>query len=282
MKTLAVLNIVVVSLSFTFLTGFTYFSEGTENPRVTKVTELKAPLIEVAAKSPSSPQASVDEHKFETPFAEKRRKEQANQYKKVILPRSKPRIRGWEPRDPRLARVYRKVLAKGGVSRTAAHNAFRYYEKNKKREGFNSYIVIADYSKRSSQKRMLVINTRNGSIEKYRVAHGKGSDWDHNTRVNRLSSRSRSRSTPPGFHKMKGAYYGRNGLSVRMYGLERRNKTSLRRAIVMHGARYMRWRKPGRSWGCLAVNPRYIRSLSQRLKSGALVYNFHKDGLRKY
>ncbi len=63
-----------------------------------------------------------------------------------------------------------------------------------------------------------------------------------------------------GVYRTEKAYYGREGLSLHLEGLERNfNDNAFNRSIVMHGGWYVeepfikKYGRPGRSWGCPAL-----------------------------
>ncbi len=69
-------------------------------------------------------------------------------------------------------------------------------------------------------------------------------------------------------------YSGAHGLSLRLKGLDPTNDKAEARAIVIHGASYVRPDVPllGRSWGCPAVDPHVAGRLVEELKGGSLIY----------
>lgn len=73
---------------------------------------------------------------------------------------------------------------------------------------------------------------------------------------------------------MTKTYYGQHGLSLKMEGLEKHNKNSMKRAIVLHGAKYVSWKHTGRSFGCPSVEKKYTKKIIEQLKGGALFYHF--------
>jgi hypothetical protein len=169
---------------------------------------------------------------------------------------------------------------RAGVPERALRNALDYYNNNRGRIRNSRYITIVDFTAHSSEKRMFILDTATGAVERHYSAHGSGSDPRNSGRVQSFSGRNNSHATPRGFHLTGEAYRGRHGLSMRLDGLESENRTSRARAIVLHGADYASASfirahgRAGRSWGCLAVDPRETRSMVERLQGGSLVYNF--------
>jgi hypothetical protein len=196
---------------------------------------------------------------------------------------------GWVPRDQKLRNVYIKLYKTSSINKYALRNAFEYYQKNNcsNSGGFFGFgekkccqnmdpntIAIADYTKPSTTPRLHMINLNTGVSRDILVAHGKNSGG-HSSVVTSFSNVKNSYQTPAGFHLARGTYSGDNGLSMYLHGLEERNSNSFSRYIVVHGAPYVAG--GGRSEGCLAVEPKEIRSVTDQLKNNALVYNFNGE-----
>ena len=170
----------------------------------------------------------------------------------------------------------KNVLSKNKrLNQKALKQALEYYEKNKSKLKLSDrYLAIADFSQRSTKKRLAVINLKKAQVDFYKVAHGKGSDKNHDLKLDSFSGKPGSYSTPAGFHRMTTTYHGKHGLSLKMQGLEEQNKTSMDRAIVLHGAKYVSWPHTGRSQGCPSVEMKYRDKLVKQLKGGALFYHY--------
>lgn len=82
--------------------------------------------------------------------------------------------------------------------------------------------------------------------------------------------------TSIGFYLTGYEYSGSNGSSMKLFGLEKTNSNADSRAIVMHGANYVTPSHTGRSWGCPAVEMKYINGLVDTLKGGSLFYIFRR------
>jgi len=180
----------------------------------------------------------------------------------------------------KLDKIYKKVSKKTDINKRALKKAFSYYERNKYKKSLSSkYLAIADYTKRARNKRLYIINLKNGAVYKHKVAHGKYSG-KIGGKVRHSSNRRNSQMTPYGFFKV-GSRVGRTKkkgykyLSVK--GLERSNKKvgypSRRggRDIVVHPARYVNY--GGRSHGCFAIRPRDRNRIFAKLKK-ALLYSY--------
>lgn len=135
-------------------------------------------------------------------------------------------------------------------------------------------IAVIDIRKRSSEKRMNIVDMKTGSVWSLTVAHGKGSDANHNGYATSFSNVPGSNATSLGFYKGAETYSGAHGLSLRLDGLSSTNSNARARAIVIHGASYVHNEKviQGRSWGCPAVDMAQRDKVISLLKGGSLIY----------
>lgn len=122
----------------------------------------------------------------------------------------------------------------------------------------NNILTIIDYSLPSSEKRLWVfsINDMKLLFHTY-VSHGIKSG---ELLSMYFSNKYNSKASSIGVYKTEKAYRGREGLSLRLDGLERSfNDNASNRAVVMHGGWYVeenfikKYGRAGRSWGCPAV-----------------------------
>src|SRR5690606_7969496 len=120
---------------------------------------------------------------------------------------------------------------------------------------------IADFSVHSALPRLHFSNLENGTVTSFRVAHGTGSDREHDGWLKSFSNVHGSNATSRGAYVTWEWYVGRYGTSVRLGGLDPDNSNTLERLIVMHAAEYARpehvdrWGRLGRSNGCFAFAP---------------------------
>lgn len=142
-----------------------------------------------------------------------------------------------------------------------------------------SFVAIFDVSQRSNHKRFFMLNLLNGQVSAHLAAHGRGSDPDHDGWADQFSDVPGSRMTPLGFFKTGESYHGRHGLSLRLHGLEGRNRNALDRAIVIHGADYVSESRGvlGRSWGCPALSNLDARHVIDALKGGAILFIYRGE-----
>jgi hypothetical protein len=137
---------------------------------------------------------------------------------------------------------------------------------------------IADFGVHSALPRFHFANLEAGTVTSYRVAHGTGSDYEHDGWLKTFSNVHGSNATSRGAYISWEWYKGRYGTSIRLGGLDPDNSNALDRAIVMHAADYARpehvdrWGKLGRSNGCLAMAPDDFLFALTQLSGGRLIY----------
>jgi hypothetical protein len=148
-------------------------------------------------------------------------------------------------------------------------------------DGFH-HLAVIDYSLPSTQPRMWVFDVERGRLLfQELVAHGRNTG----ERVaQHFSNIEGSKMSSLGLFQTADTYYGSNGYSLRLRGLDAGfNDNALSRAIVMHGAPYVseaiaeRLGRLGRSWGCPAVRPEVARTVIDTLKGGALLFAYYPD-----
>jgi hypothetical protein len=112
-----------------------------------------------------------------------------------------------------------------------------------------------------------------GAVWNIHVAHGKGSDSDHDGFAEKFSNVNNSNATSLGFYKTAETYQGSHGYSLRLDGLSSTNSNARSRSIVVHGASYVedKERIQGRSWGCPAVSMANYTKVINLIKGGSLI-----------
>lgn len=173
-------------------------------------------------------------------------------------------------------------LEKAGLDEKAFEYAWRGYHNllKKKLIRKKSVLSICDFSQSSCSKRMYVIDVRHRRLL-YRtyVAHGQNSGNEYATS---FSNEPDSYKSSLGFYITKRTYYGRNGLSLRIDGVDTGyNDKAGKRNIVLHGSSYATDKYMtsngtlGTSLGCPAipstVSPRIIRAV----KNGSCLFIYH-------
>jgi hypothetical protein len=144
------------------------------------------------------------------------------------------------------------------------------------------HLAVIDYSRPSTEPRLWIFDVqRSRLLFEELVAHGRNTGEGL---AERFSNVEGSRMSSIGLYQTAESYYGANGYSLRLRGLDPGfNDNALARAIVMHGAPYVnpslaaRVGRLGRSWGCPAVRPEVARTVIDTLKGGALLFAYYPD-----
>lgn len=159
------------------------------------------------------------------------------------------------------------------VPSKALADTVTYFEKNKSSIRNQKYIAVINFAQSSKEKRFFIIDMKTGSVQAIHVAHGKGSDANHDGYAERFSNTSGTNASSLGFYTTAETYYGNNGLSLRLDGRSTTNSNARKRAIVIHGADYVREVSliQGRSWGCPAVSTELRNKVIGILKGGVLI-----------
>ncbi len=164
-------------------------------------------------------------------------------------------------RDRRLFAIAQEQLAKHGAGLWA-----------------RDVVGIADFGLRSSDPRLHFVDFERGAVDSYRVAHGMGSDPEHDGWLDFFSNVHESWCTSKGAFMTFGWYTGKYGTSIRLEGRDPTCSNALDRAIVMHRASYCepghlaRYGKLGRSNGCFAMSDEDFKLALLRLAGGRLLY----------
>lgn len=139
-------------------------------------------------------------------------------------------------------------------------------------------VGIADFARPSTLPRLHFANLENGTVRSFYVAHGRGSDPEHDGWLKNFSNAPGSEATSRGGYLTCEWYNGKYGTSIRLQGLDQDNSHALDRAIVMHPAWYAapemiaRQGKLGRSEGCFAMAPEEFNEALWHLSGGRLLY----------
>jgi hypothetical protein len=120
-------------------------------------------------------------------------------------------------------------------------------------------VGIADFSRPSEARRLWIVDLETGDVLVHdRVAHGSGSGDRFATR---FSDKPGSHATSLGLYRGVRPYRGKHGRSLLLDGLEPANESARARSVVVHPSTYVddawvaKHGRPGRSWGCFAVDP---------------------------
>lgn len=162
----------------------------------------------------------------------------------------------------------------GVVPRKLLNEALAFFQANQARFPNKTHISILDYSPRSTEPRFHVIDMQSGSVWSLRMANGIGSEPVHNGQAVRFGNVPGSNRSSLGFARTAETYQGKHGLSLRLDGLSTTNSNLRPRAVVVHGASYVRDAAvvQGRSNGCPAVPMSQKDKLIGLIKGGTLMY----------
>lgn len=140
-------------------------------------------------------------------------------------------------------------------------------------------LTVIDYSIRSSEPRLFVFDLAAGKLLfRELCAHGKSSGGDI---TDYFSNEPGSEASSLGLFVTGDTYFGHNGYSLRLRGLEEGvNDMASERAIVMHGAYYVSREairvlgRLGRSWGCPAVRSEVAEKLIDTIRGGSAIFAY--------
>lgn len=139
----------------------------------------------------------------------------------------------------------------------------------------NNILTVIDYSLPSNQKRLWIFDLKDEKLlfNTY-VSHGITSG---SLLSDAFSNRNNSKASSIGVYTTEKSYYGRDGLSLRLDGLDRGfNDNAQNRAVVMHGGWYVdeafikKYGRAGRSWGCPALPLDLYQSVINTIKEKSL------------
>lgn len=178
-------------------------------------------------------------------------------------------------------------LEDSGLSRKAFEYAWLGYHNLLKKGALHrtDVLSICDFSQSSSQQRMYVIDVRNKKML-YRtyVAHGINSGEEY---ANSFSNTPESCKSSLGFYVTRKTYYGCNGLSLRIDGVDKGfNDMASKRNIVIHGAPYVSLRilhkygVMGTTFGCPAVPTEASAEIIPLVQNGSCFFIYYPS--KKY
>lgn len=143
-------------------------------------------------------------------------------------------------------------------------------------------LAVIDFSRPSSEPRLWVFDMEQEELLfEELVSHGQGSG---NAMAETFSNTPESHQSSLGLFRTMNSYYGRNGYSLRLEGLEEGvNDLAYQRAIVIHGADYVsesfieQTGRLGRSHGCPAVRQEVTYPLIDSLKEEHYLFAYYPD-----
>lgn len=162
----------------------------------------------------------------------------------------------------------------------AFEQAFTGYEKMEHPK--KNILSIIDFTKPSTEERMFVLDMENQKVLfQTVVAHGKNSGEQF---ARKFSNKHGSFQSSLGFFRTANTYYGGNGYSLVIEGLEKGiNDQAKARAVVIHGADYCsedfirKNGRLGRSYGCPSLPHEVNRAIIDTIKEGSLLFIYAKD-----
>lgn len=139
-------------------------------------------------------------------------------------------------------------------------------------------VGVADFGLPSSLPRFHFADLEKGEVRSFLVAHGRGSDPEHDGFLKWFSNEPNSLATSRGAFITYEWYKGKYGTSIRLGGMDQDNSNVLDRAIVLHPAWYAnadmleKWGKLGRSDGCFAMGEADFNEALWHLSGGRLIF----------
>jgi hypothetical protein len=139
-------------------------------------------------------------------------------------------------------------------------------------------VGIVDFGLPSYRQRFALVDMVAGRIDMYPVTHGRGSDPQHDGWLKSFSNAPGSLASSRGAYRTSDYYWGSNGSSMRLFGLDPDNSNADMRAIVVHGAWYAEpsliatQGKLGRSEGCFVFGEELLPQILYKLGPGRLLF----------
>jgi len=176
------------------------------------------------------------------------------------------------------ARAFAQAFAISQQHRKILEIAKEQLERNRARLWRTDIVGVADFALPSSLPRFHFADLEKGQVRSFLVAHGRGSDPEHDGFLKVFSNVPGSLATSRGSFVTYEWYKGKYGTSIRLGGVEADNSNALERAIVLHPAWYAnpdmleKWGKLGRSDGCFAMAEADFNEALWHLSGGRLLF----------
>lgn len=175
-----------------------------------------------------------------------------------------------------------RSMARHELPEKVLRTLLKQYRQEKSALGNIRYVGLVNYRQPSWEPRFYLIDPdQEQVIGAYRVAHGKGTDPNHDGFADFFGDRKGSHMSSVGFFVTRETYLSEqehHGLSLRLEGLSETNRNAYDRSIVIHANQYMEqdfietFGRPGRSHGCLVFAASDRDEIVEKLKGGALIY----------
>lgn len=181
--------------------------------------------------------------------------------------------------------VYNKIgLFAYGLDKNVFYQAYKGYQYLLSKGVLRNinYLTIADYSQSSTNRRLYVIDLKDGKVLfNTFVSHGKNSGREFATS---FSNNNSSNKSSLGFMVTDGTYKGKAGYSLLLDGLEQGINDNVReRHIVMHGSRFVNDRRVwergsiANSLGCPAIPLEDAKRIIDVIKGGTCFFSYSPD-----
>ncbi len=143
-------------------------------------------------------------------------------------------------------------------------------------------LTIIDFSLSSKKERMWVMDmSKNKILYHTVVSHGKNTGSEFATKFSNIKN---SKQSSLGFFITGETYFGKNGLSLFIDGMEKQfNSNARARYVVIHGANYANpsaiktLGRLGRSYGCPALPTAISQEIIDLIKNKSVLYIYSDD-----
>lgn len=157
-----------------------------------------------------------------------------------------------------------------------------YYKLADEKAFEKNILTIIDFTLSSTKKRMWVLDMTNNKVLYHTlVAHGKNTGGEFATN---FSNTVNSLQSSLGFYVTGETYYGKNGYSMFIDGMEKEfNSKARERYVVVHGASYAnpsfinKLGRLGRSYGCPALPTALNDDIIDVIKNKSVIYIHSAD-----
>lgn len=143
-------------------------------------------------------------------------------------------------------------------------------------------LTVVDFSLASTEKRMWVMDMATNKVLFHTyVAHGRNTGGNMATK---FSNKTNSFQSSLGFYVTGETYFGKNGYSLFIDGMEKGiNDNARSRYVVIHGADYAstdfikNTGRLGRSLGCPAIPREVTEDIIDTIKGKSVLFIYHPD-----
>jgi hypothetical protein len=145
-----------------------------------------------------------------------------------------------------------------------------------------SVISVADFTKKSTEKRFWVIDLKEKKVLYHTlIAHGRNTGEQY---ARNFSNTSSSNMSSLGFYVTAETYIGKHGLSLAIDGMDKGfNDNARNRSVVVHGADYVsedfikNVGRLGRSQGCPALPTALAPEIINAIQGGTTLFIYYPD-----